>query len=153
MSPGKAAAQAVHAAMMLEERGLEFTKFSKRTVIVLEAKNAGTLKSLQEYLDIADIWSDYYIDEGVNEVSPYSPTALAVEPIDADDTDKRELFSGFNLFGSNDYEDEYEEPSNQAVVNELRRIANVLTPRPPGVTLKKPRWYDRFKRKPKEFVS
>lgn len=146
MSPGKAAAQAVHAAMMLEERGLHFTKSFKRTVIVLEAKDAETLKSLQEYLNIADIWSDYYIDEGINEVSPFSITALVVEPIDSEDSEKREIFSPFNLFGSNDYDDDYDDSfSGEAVVNELRRIANVLTPQPPQAKLKKLSLWQRWK--------
>ena len=40
-----------------------------------------------------------YIDEGMNEVPPFSVTALAIEPIDDDDTEKRDLFQAFNLLG------------------------------------------------------
>lgn len=147
MSAGKAAAQAVHAAMMLQERGFEFANFNKRTVVVLEAKNSEAIKNLQEYLTNGDIWSDYYIDEGVNEVDAYSVTALVVEPIDAEDSDKREIFSAFNLFGANDYDDSdgYDDsPLTQDVVHELRRIANVLTPPPPVATLKKPSLWQRW---------
>lgn len=97
MSAGKAAAQAVHAAMMAGERSNHFIKYPKRTVIVLEGTTE-QIKNLQEYLDIAGIWSDYYIDEGVNEVGAYSATALAVEPIMADDKAKREVFKSFSLF-------------------------------------------------------
>lgn len=99
MSPGKAAAQAVHAAMMLEGNysGM-FASAYKRTVIVLEAENAEALRNLNEYLTGADIFSEYYIDEGMNEVSPFSITALAVEPIEADDDEKRDILGQFGLF-------------------------------------------------------
>lgn len=97
MSAGKAAAQAVHAAMMLQERGRCFADYPKRTVIVLEATET-QIRNLEEYLDIAGIFADYYIDEGVNEVDPYSITALAVEPIAAADTETRAIFAPFKLF-------------------------------------------------------
>lgn len=101
MSPGKAAAQAVHASMMLSSDAKEkFIESHKRTVIVLEAKNAEQIKNLAIYLDEAQIESDYYIDEGVNEVSAYSATALAVEPIEAEDLEVREIFQPFPLFPS-----------------------------------------------------
>ena len=78
MSPGKAAAQAVHSAMLLNGNSKsDFLSDYRRTVIVLEAKNAMQLQNLAIYLDGADIDSDYYIDEGVNEVDAYSITALA----------------------------------------------------------------------------
>jgi peptidyl-tRNA hydrolase len=100
MSAGKAAAQAVHAAMMLEDNySGSFAAAYKRTVIVLEAKNAEQIKNLEEYLTMADVFAEYYIDEGVNEVDAYSVTALAVEPIAHDDTEKREIFASFPLFG------------------------------------------------------
>lgn len=99
MSAGKAAAQAVHAAMMLEGNysGL-FVSSTKRTVVVLEAKNGEQIKNLCEYLGGASIFAEYYIDEGKNEVDAYSTTALAVEPIAADDKEKREIFESFPLF-------------------------------------------------------
>ena len=99
MSAGKASAQAVHAAMLLEGNysGL-FSSSYKRTVIVLEAENENQIKNLYLYLESAGIFSDYYIDEGVNEVGPYSVTALAVEPIAYDDEEKRSIFAPFKLF-------------------------------------------------------
>lgn len=104
MSAGKAAAQAVHAAMMLQNSAIEFADDYKRTVIILEAENAEQLRNLSEYLDDAGIFSQYYIDEGQNEVGTYSLTALAVEPIDSKDTEKREIFGSFRLFsGETDY--------------------------------------------------
>jgi peptidyl-tRNA hydrolase len=98
MTAGKVAAQAVHAAMKVPERGSYFADFTRRTVIVLEAKNTETIKNLQEYLMMAGIWSGYYIDEGANEIDPYSVTALAVEPIDADDNEKRAIFEQLPLY-------------------------------------------------------
>lgn len=99
MSAGKASAQAVHAAMMLESNGkVGFSDSYRRTVIVLEAENAKQIENLWEYLDKAGIYAQYYIDEGVNEVSAYSITAMAVEPIWSGDLEKREIFKPFKLF-------------------------------------------------------
>lgn len=98
MSAGKAASQAVHAAMLLQENALSFANNYKRTVIVLEAENSEQIRNLEEYLESAGVFCMHYIDEGVNEVGPYSITALAAEPIDEDETEKREIFEQFNLF-------------------------------------------------------
>lgn len=99
MSPGKGAAQAVHAAMLLESNydGL-FVSGYKRTVIVLEAQNGETIKNLLEYMQGAGIFAAYYIDEMSEKDQPYQITALAVEPISADDEEKRSIFAGFDLF-------------------------------------------------------
>lgn len=98
MSPGKVAAQAVHAAMMLNGNSKQdFLSDYKRTVIVLEAKNSEQIKNLYLYLDDdADIDADYYIDEGANEVDPYSVTALAA--FVGDNEELRSLFSAFPLY-------------------------------------------------------
>lgn len=100
MSPGKGAAQAVHAAMLLEGNydGL-FVAGYKRTVVVLEAENGDTLKNLLEYCQGAGIFASYYIDELSEKKQPYQVTALAVEPIDYDDEEKRSIFEAFPLFG------------------------------------------------------
>ena len=99
MSPGKGAAQAVHAAMLLEGNypGL-FVSGYKRTVVVLEADNGETLKNLMEYCQGADIFATYYIDEVSEKGKPYQVTALAVEPIPSDDLEKRSIFENFDLF-------------------------------------------------------
>lgn len=97
MSPGKAAAQAVHSAMLLNGNSKEdFLSDFRRTVIVLEAKNAMQLQNLAIYLDGADIDSDYYIDEGVNEVDAYSITALAA--FVGDNEELRQVFEAFPLY-------------------------------------------------------
>lgn len=105
MSAGKSAAQAVHAAMTLQNSAIEFADEYKRTVIVLEAKTE-QLRNLEEYLDNAGIFCGHYVDEGHNEVEAYSLTALAVEPIWEEDTERREIFKPFKLFGSDDYDDD-----------------------------------------------
>lgn len=100
MSPGKAAAQAVHAVMGLDNK--ERTKFMgnyRRTVVVLEAKGREQLDGIADYLSDAGIDYHYYIDEGVNEVDAFSLTALAVEVMDTEDTDKREIFADLPLYG------------------------------------------------------
>lgn len=101
MSPGKATAQAVHAAMLLEGNypGL-FVAAYKRTVVVLEAQNGEAIKNMMEYLQGADIFCAYYIDEISEQGGPYQITALAVEPIDHDDIEKRSMFRDFSLYGS-----------------------------------------------------
>lgn len=102
MSPGKAAAQAVHAAMMLQSRYRDtFLENYRRTVLVLEASSFEQFYGISDYLGEANIEHEYYVDEGVNEVNPFSATALAVEPIDADDTEKREIFASLPLYGGN----------------------------------------------------
>jgi peptidyl-tRNA hydrolase len=100
MSAGKAAAQAVHASLMLKNNVSLFAEHPKRTVIVLEADNESQIRNLSEYLNIAGIANKYYIDEGVNEVGAYSITALAVEAIYYQDEKTREMFASFKLFGS-----------------------------------------------------
>ena len=99
MSPGKGAAQAVHAAMLLEGNysGL-FVSGYKRTVVVLEANNGETIKNLLEYLQGAGIFAAYYVDEISETNQPYQVTALAVEPIAYDDEEKRSIFADFDLF-------------------------------------------------------
>lgn len=97
MSAGKAAAQAVHAAAMLKGINTKFGKHVERTVIVLEAHNAQQILALHRYLNDAKVPNNYYIDEGHNEVLPFSITALAVGPIAADDP-AREALRMFHLY-------------------------------------------------------
>lgn len=100
MSPGKAAAQASHAVMMLASASRrEFVNEAKRTVIVLAAKNAEQIRSLEEYLDGMAVDNNYYIDEGMNEVDAYSVTALAAYA--GCDDEVKSVFEQFELFGGN----------------------------------------------------
>lgn len=158
MSSGKAAAQAVHAAMMLSNTSrANFRVNYRRTVIVLEAKNREQLDGIADYLSEAEIGYEYYVDEGKNEVDAFSFTALAVDPIDHDDDLKREIFADLPLYGSyKEDEDCYngcaEEPADdrlraalQASNLEVRRLTAIVN---------KPKWYRRlFKRKRQSYVS
>jgi peptidyl-tRNA hydrolase len=76
----------------------EFSKHVTRTVLVLEAKNTQQILNLHKYLQEIGMLSEYYIDEGVNEVDVYSVTALAVGPIWASDEEKREVLRSFPLY-------------------------------------------------------
>ena len=97
MSPGKAAAQAVHSAMLLQNTARSvFTSSPRRTVIVLEAKNSQQIQSLYKYIHGYDIDADYYIDEGVNEVDAYSVTALAA--FVGENEELRQVFEAFPLY-------------------------------------------------------
>ena len=98
MSAGKAAAQTAHAVALLGDFNNKFIDTARRTVIVLEAENEAQIRSLNEYLFNVGLASFYYIDEGENEVPAYSVTAMAVEPFEADDKEKREVFNDFGLF-------------------------------------------------------
>lgn len=98
MSTGKIAAQVAHAVsrMPATKNGTV-----SDTVIVLQATGE-QIKNLERYLDERDIHTSLYIDEGVNEVPPYSVTAMAVQPLnfDEDDYDLRHVFEGFELLGA-----------------------------------------------------
>lgn len=93
MSKGKVAAQVAHAAARCG-----YSSGYADTAVILEATGE-QMKNLERYLDVYGIESYLYIDEGMNEVPPFSVTALAIEPIDDDDTEKRDLFQAFNLLG------------------------------------------------------
>ncbi len=93
MSKGKIAAQVAHASARCA-----YANGYADTVVVLEA-TAEQMKNLERYLDFYGIDSSLYIDEGVNEVPPFSVTALAVQPIEDDDEAARDIFQGFDLLG------------------------------------------------------
>lgn len=98
MSPGKAAAQTAHAVAMLQQRSLDdFVSSNSRTVIVLEATNSEQIKNLNKYLEREDVDSDYYIDEGYNEVGAYSVTALAAYVGESEKL--RNIFISLPLYG------------------------------------------------------
>lgn len=167
MSPGKAAAQAVHAAMSLATtHRINFVANKRRTVIVLEAKDREQMDGICDYLFEASIDFERYIDEGVNEVQAFSMTAIAVEPFSADDTQKREIFAGLSLYHGNtdgdekacsdDYEDDccdteapYDVPYNIShVQRQLSEVIRKLTPEPPKL-----KWYQKLFKKKQSWVS
>ena len=89
MSLGKTSAQVAHAVARIRSNRVP------HVMIVLEATTE-QLHNLHEYLEKLGVQSSLYIDEGVNEIPPYSVTALAVEPFNELDGLK-ELFEGFSL--------------------------------------------------------
>lgn len=158
MSGGKAAAQAVHAAKMIKRD--TFTDNYKRSVIVLQADNSEQMRNLHEYLDRAGIKSEYYIDEGKNEVDAFSLTALAVYPFDSDDLEKREIFESFPLYGAVLEEDcggnycESEQDATRRMLFDVQRSLGELTVKVAQLSAPKPKWYKGlFKRKQKSWVS
>lgn len=88
MSIGKTAAQVAHAVARIRSNNIP------HTVIVLEASTE-QLHNLHEYLDRIGIQNHLYIDEGVNEIEPFSVTALAIEPLE--EPSGMETLAGFNL--------------------------------------------------------
>lgn len=164
MSAGKAAAQAVHASMMLENKHRKnFLEHYRRSVIVLEAKDREQLDGIADYLTDADIDYHYYIDEGSNEVAPFSLTAMVIEPFRSEfDEKRREILKGLPLYGkTDDYdtcEDEcnYVEDQTQSQIMQLRREVSQSLGQLASLkaTLDRPKWYQRiFKRKRESFVS
>lgn len=156
MSAGKAAAQAVHAAMMMEEKYREsFTKNTRRSVIVLEAKGREQLDGIVDYLSDAKLEFQYYIDEGINEVAPFSFTALVVEPISEEDVKSREIFAGLPLYGFQEkdtYEGNYTESPIDSLYRDVNNLRNVIGQQSREIIqiktiLERPKWYQKlFKR-------
>lgn len=161
MSPGKAAAQAVHAAMMLpEDARSEFTgddRPYKRTVIVLEAKDGVQMDNIVDYVDNAGLKCEYYIDEGKNEVDAFSFTAMAVETIDENDEEAREIFSALPLYGKipeiDEYDDDEEQYDKDRAFNNLSNKISQLVYELSKPKPVKPKWYARFIRRRHTFVS
>lgn len=162
MSPGKAASQAVHAAMLLRDGfGGSFTQSYRRTVVVLEAEDAQQIMNLSEYLGTAGLSSQYYIDEGANEVAAYSITALAVEPFESKNKRLREIFEKFKLYSYDNYDEDDCDcgPERGQCVDLMpvrRMLSQVLTDTAElkSAARPKPKWYKTlFKRKPKGYVS
>lgn len=102
MSTGKAAAQAVHAAMeigrVVENFPAIWTSVAQRTVIVLEARDEAHMRSIQDYLFDRGFDTHRIIDEGVNEIDPHTWTALATEVLEKDDSHVIDTFSSFKLY-------------------------------------------------------
>lgn len=88
MSIGKTAAQVAHAVARLELG-------QPRTVIVLEGTTTQLL-GLDKYLEQNHLPRHLYIDEGLNEVPPMSPTALAFGMVADDFTP--DYIAGFKLY-------------------------------------------------------
>ena len=101
MSKGKIASQVAHATFMaLEKQGkvdgmIEKWKDSGMCVIVLECKNTEQLLSAAKYCEQWNIPNHLYIDEGLTEVDPLTPTALSTGVIPSK---MHWMFSQFKLY-------------------------------------------------------
>lgn len=103
MSKGKMTAQGIHAAMMSAIKSSDSQrKFwldsMHRTVLVMEARDNEHIKNIKAYLEERKFKTHLVIDEGVNEIDPHVPTALATSILNKDDTNVKSALSTFKLF-------------------------------------------------------
>lgn len=103
MSVGKASSQVAHATFLALEHQYVYDKdtisnwkFNGMCVIVLEAKDPEHLNNIAKYLTQWDVPNHLYIDEGLTEVDPMTPTALSTGIITKDEF---WMFEQFELFG------------------------------------------------------
>ena len=97
-SPGKMGAQIAHAAVKASDGSKkklrdDWNKFGFYTKLVMEARDADHLKTIERYLNERDIKTFIIIDEGYTEIPKHTVTALRVEIVD-----KNELGPIFNEF-------------------------------------------------------
>lgn len=99
MSPGKLASQVAHATFLaLEKENKALVNEWKHTgmcVIVLQVLNTWQLKNLSEYCETWKVIHHLYIDEGMTEVDPFTPTALATGIIKESE---QWMFEGLKLY-------------------------------------------------------
>lgn len=92
MTPGKMAAQVGHAVAGLMgqapvDDGGAWLDFDQRWLIVLQADNGEQIINLSGYLRERMVTHFCVVDEGVNEIPPFSLTALAAGILDKDGPD------------------------------------------------------------------
>lgn len=103
MTPGKVSAQVAHAISGLFSKNRESVKvqnwfvYNPRAVIVLDGGSEEDLKRLAKYLKNNDITNYSYVDEGER----FHVTALAVEPLDREDSRIQTIFKQFSLYTDN----------------------------------------------------
>lgn len=105
MSPGKVAAQAGHAAVEAYRLTPEDSNVLRMwyagghyTKIVLEARDALHLHSIERYIKDRGFKTSLIVDEGRTEIDPHTPTALGVEVVDKDNVHVAQTFSSFSLY-------------------------------------------------------
>lgn len=102
MSAGKLAAQVGHATagsfrVSISVPQNDWHKAQHRWLIVLEAQDDVHLMAIREYLEERGVHSYLIIDEGVNEVRPFTYTALGVQILDKDSPEAA-LLSGLKKY-------------------------------------------------------
>ncbi len=103
MSVGKCSAQAAHAVFKAinissDDALKAWNESPHQTIIVLEANGNDQVHNVMSYLSQRGYKSTKVIDEGVNEVLPFSLTALACEIVDRGDDKVRKVFDGFKKY-------------------------------------------------------
>lgn len=103
MTCGKASAQAAQAAAMAVIRSGSakqkmWADAPHRTIIVLKASDELNLRNIKDYVEEREIQTSLIVDEGVNEITPHSCTALATEIVDRDDGNISLVLSSFELY-------------------------------------------------------
>lgn len=103
MSAGKLAAQSAHAANVSMANQDEKTQKlwlsgMHKTILIMEARDQTHLDNIHRYLQERGFKSHMIIDEGVNEIDPHVPTALASDVLYKDDLNVMKAFSTFKLY-------------------------------------------------------
>lgn len=103
MSAGKLAAQVGHAVAlsMAAQSSYKLDMWQDsihRTLIVLEAENNEQLANIVDYLRYRDFKTHIVVDEGVNEITPFSVTAVASDVLDKNDYRVGLAFGSFPLY-------------------------------------------------------
>lgn len=101
MSTGKSVAQGAHAAceaVRISKPGMvkAWNKYGFYTKMVMEARDANHLSTIQKYLEERNIKSKLIVDEGRTEIPKHTSTALGVEIVDKNI--QGPIFQEFDLF-------------------------------------------------------
>lgn len=104
MNAGKASAQVAHAVSGLFSKNSDLEEFkiwnllNPRAIIVLDGKSEEDMRRLSEYLENTNVKTFTYIDEGTS----FRPTAMAVSPLDKEDSNVVAIFRQYKLFENKD---------------------------------------------------
>ena len=103
MSGGKLSAQVAHAVMIAaanqsKEAFSKWTSSMHRTIIILEADDEVHMRNIHRYLSERGFNMSLIIDEGLNEIRPFTVTALASEILNRHDPNVADAFGEFKLY-------------------------------------------------------
>lgn len=100
MSVGKVAAQAAHAMAKVSMLASKEHWLSgvPQTVLIMEGKDGAQLKNIAGYLSGLSIENYLVVDEGTNEIEPYTVTALATQVVDKSLPNVQAVFKGFKTY-------------------------------------------------------
>jgi peptidyl-tRNA hydrolase, PTH2 family len=101
MSPGKMTAQGAHAAVLASDGSnpklkKEWLKYGFYTKLVMEARNAEHICTIERYLNDRKIKTFIVIDEGHTEIASHVVTALGCEIVDKNKLGP--IFEEFKLY-------------------------------------------------------